>query len=221
VAVHLFEDLHALGKSPKFCARVNANDCVVNVGNKAHGVAARRGDGTFGELIPGQIAEQSSGFVVGRGLIATIEIGVECKVLAKAMIKQIDRVMTDLKSQAAQFSKGTGSQPITVALVGVNHADYAIGYEGDRANRTGRTETINPLTGKKRIKNDKHPKDEASAAVERLNAEVRRHYDEMILLRYKATNDEPFLFEWVDLDATTRDYSAALTKISRAYEQRF
>lgn len=137
------------------------------------------------------------------------------------MIKQIDRVMTDMKNQVVQFSKGTGSKPITVALVGVNHADYTVGYEGDRAYRTGRTEMIDAVTGARRVKNEKHPKDEASKAIDRLNTGVRPHYDEMILLRYKATNDEPFLFEWVDIEATRRDYSAALTKISRAYEQRF
>lgn len=217
----MFEDLYTLGKSPKFNARVDAEDRVINVSNKAHGVAARRGDGTFGEIVPGQVAERSRGYFVGRGVIATIEIGVECKVLAKAMIKQIDRVMTDMRNQVSQFSKGTGSNPITVALVGINHADYTVGYEGDRAYRTGRVESIDAATGRRRVKNDKHPKDEAGKAIDRLRVGVAPHYDEVILLRYKATNEAPFSFEWVDPEAMKRDYAAALTKISREYERRF
>jgi hypothetical protein len=46
-------------------------------------------------------------------------------------------------------------------------------------------------------------------------------YDEMIVLRYQATNEKPFPFQWVDPAATQRGYAAALTKISREYDQRF
>jgi len=96
-----------------------------------------------------------------------------------------------------------------------------IGYEGRRAYRTGLSEELDPATGNiVRIHND-HPADEAAEAIKRLNEEVRPHDDEMIVLRYKATNDKPFPFEWVNLAATQRDYAAALTKISREYEQRF
>lgn len=35
--------------------------------------------------------------------MATIEIGVEVKILAKAMIKQIDRVTGDLTKQVGQY----------------------------------------------------------------------------------------------------------------------
>ena len=65
------------------------------------------------------------------------------------------------------------------------------------------------------------PVDEAVEAIKRLTDEVRPQYDEMIVLRYKATNERPFLFEWVDLAATQRDYATVLTKISREYQQRF
>jgi hypothetical protein len=44
-------------------------------------VEARRGDGTFGEIIPGEIAIDDPGYVVARGPIATVEIGVEVKIL--------------------------------------------------------------------------------------------------------------------------------------------
>jgi hypothetical protein len=221
ICVELFEDLLALGKSKKLVKRITSQQGVVNAGNKTHGVKARRGDGTFGELVPGEKAIATKDYRVARGIIATVEIGAECKILGKAMIKQIGRVMNDMRDQVAQFRKGTGSQPITVAVVGVNHAAYTIGYEGRRAYRTGWSEELDPATGNVvRVHND-HPADEAAEAIKRLNEEVRPHYDEMIVLRYKATNDKPFPFEWVNLAATQRDYAAALTKISREYEQRF
>lgn len=200
--------------------RVQNEECLLNVLNTTHGVKSRRGDGTFGERIPDQPVEHVPGFYVGRGLIATTEIGAECKILAKAMIKQIDRVMNDMRNQVSQFGKGTGSTPITVAIVGVNHADYAVGYEGDRVYRTGKSVYIDGA-GKRKTKNDAHPKDEAAKAIERIERDVRPFYDEMVLLRYKATNDAPFTFQWVDAATTQRDYAASLVKISRVYEQRF
>lgn len=219
--MHLFEDLYALGRPPKFAERVKRDETVLNVANRAHGVDARRGDGTFGELVPGQTVLRIPGYEVGRGIIATVEIGAECKVLAKAMIKQIDRVMTDMRNQVGQFHKGTGSNPITVAIVGVNHADYTVGYEGDRAYRTGIVETIDPSTGKKKRKKEKHPIEEAAKAIERLAAGVQPFYDELIVLRYKATNEHPFDFNWVDIHEMQRNYAATLVKISREYERRF
>jgi hypothetical protein len=71
------------------------------------------------------------GYLVARGPIATVEIGVEVKVLAKAMIKQIDRVINDLRNQVVQFKRG-GGRPICVAIVGIKRADSMVGYEGDR-----------------------------------------------------------------------------------------
>ena len=44
-------------------------------------------------------------FVVARGPTANIEIGVEAKILAKAMIKQIDRVIGDLQRQVMMFRR--------------------------------------------------------------------------------------------------------------------
>ena len=60
------------------------------------GKPGRRGDGTFGELVPAAVALTEKGMLVARGPITTIEIGAETKILAKAMIKQIDRVINDL-----------------------------------------------------------------------------------------------------------------------------
>ena len=48
------------------------------------------------------------GFSVARGPVATIEIGVETKILAKAMIKQIDRVIGDLIRQTEEFKRRGG-----------------------------------------------------------------------------------------------------------------
>jgi len=95
--MHLYEDLVAIDRSPKLIeAAVHRKDRVLNVQNQRRGVAARRGDGTFGEIIPGESAITDPGYLVARGAIATVEIGIEVKILAKAMIKQIDRVINDL-----------------------------------------------------------------------------------------------------------------------------
>lgn len=182
---------------------------------------ARRGDGTFGELVPGESVVLSGDYEVGRGVIATIEIGAECKIINKAMIKQIDRTMNDLRTQTSHFKRGTGSRPITVAVVGVNHASKVVSYEGRRRYPTGWVEEVDPDTGATERMYHPHPIEEAAEAVKRLNDEVRPHYDEMILLRYSATNENPFPFSWVSESETVRDYATALTKISREYEQRF
>lgn len=132
VAMHLFEDLITVNQSPKLIeAVITRKDRVLNVQNRRRGVAARRGDGMFGEIIPGETPIIDSGYFAARGPIATVEIGVEVKVLAKAMIKQIDRVINDLRNQVVQFRRG-GGHPICVAVIGVNQAESTIGYEGDR-----------------------------------------------------------------------------------------
>ena len=64
---------------------------------------------------------------MSRGPIATVEIGVEVKVLAKAMIKQIDRVKNDLRHQVTEFKLGGGS-PICIAVVGINQAESMTSY---------------------------------------------------------------------------------------------
>ena len=88
VAMHLYEDLIGIHRSPKLTeAVVIRKDRVLNVQNKRRGVAARRGDGTFGEIIPGESPIKDGGYLVARGPIATVEIGIEVKILAKAMIQ--------------------------------------------------------------------------------------------------------------------------------------
>ncbi|HSV63289.1 MAG TPA: hypothetical protein VLH83_08070, partial [Chthoniobacterales bacterium] len=167
----------------------------------------RRGDGTFGELVPAAVALIEKGMLVARGPVATIEIGEETKILAKAMIKQIDRVITDLINQVTQFKRG-GGNPICVTFVGVNFADQYVSFEGRKKW---------PTDGKRY----KHPIQEAAQAEQRLNEKARSAFDEFQILRFRATNLRPFPFEWVDLDNTEMEYSAVLTRISREYERRF
>lgn len=208
VAVHLYEDLITINRSPKFIAEVKEHSPVVNLQNRRRGIRARRGDATFGQIIPGETAVKETGFLVGRGPIATVEIGIEVKILAKAMIKQIDRVINDLRNQPAQFKRG-GGNPICVAIVGINHAEHFIGYEGDRAF---------PTTGKGGFL---HPIQEAPEAERRLLVEAAASYDEFLILRFRASNARPFPFEWVGYSELRLDYAAALARISGEYQMRF
>jgi len=207
--MHLYEDLYALGRSPKLVRRIAGHDAVLNSQNTRTGVDARRGDGTFGELLPHAKAVVDSGFAVARGKIATIEVGIEMKIFMKAMIKQIDRVMTDLREQAKNFHSGLGN-PICVGIVGVNLAEIVTSYEG--ASRSY------PTTGRSGYL---HPIQEGVETIRRLNSDVRSSFDEFLILPFRATNVEPFAFEWVNLQETEDLYGAALARISREYESRF
>jgi len=53
--MHLYEDLVAINRSRRLMeAAIERKDRVLNVQNKRRDVTARRGDGTFGQLIPGE-----------------------------------------------------------------------------------------------------------------------------------------------------------------------
>src|ERR1043166_4780204 len=207
VASHLYEDLIALGKSEKLIERVQRHDRVVNLKNVMVGKPARRGDGTFGELAPAVVAVIEKGMLVARGPVATIEIGAETKILAKAMIKQIDRVIGDLIKQVTHFKSG-GGNPICVAFVGINFAEQYVSFEGRKRW---------PTDGKRY----KPPIQEAPQAEQRLNDKARSAFDEFQFLRFRATNTKPFPFEWVDLANSELEYSSLLTRISREYDRRF
>ncbi len=207
VAMHLYEDLVAVSRSPKLVSGIQARERVLNVQNKRRGIEARRGDGTFGELIPGAQAITDPGYVVARGPVATVDIGTEVKILAKAMIKQIDRVINDLRNQVVQFRKG--GDAICVAIVGINFADQYTSYEGERTfTTTGRGGYL-------------HPIQEAQIAERRLLADAKAAFDEFLILRFKATNAPPFPFYWLDYKNTEQDYAAILTRVSSRYQQRF
>ncbi len=207
VANQLYEDLVTLGKSAKLVARVAAHERVVNLANKTVGRPSRRGDGTLGELIPAAVAVTESGLLVARGEVANVEIGVETKILAKAMIKQIDRVIGDLGRQVEEFRK-TGGNPICVGIVGVNFARSYTSYEGSREW---------PTDGKKH----KHPVQEAAEAEKRLLAKAAPAFDEFQVLPFEATNIAPFPFEWLDYGRTVNEYGALLVRLSREYDRRF
>jgi len=207
VARHLYEDLFGISKSTLLCDRIANREHVLNVANKRKGISARRGDGTFGEGIPGIVAIVETGFDVARGEIANVEIGAEVKILAKAMIKQIDRVISDLKGQVEQFHRGAGN-PICIGIVGINSSAVCTSYEGERAFRTD---------GKRH----KHPETEAAEAEARLREHALPKFDEFLFLRYRATNEPPYSFEWTDYLDTFKEYGAVLTRISRSYDTRF
>lgn len=218
VSYHLYEDLRAVGKSQAFVTSVDNRERVLCVANKTQGITARRGDGTFGELVPGIAPTVVQGFVVARGPVANVEIGAEAKILAKAMIKQIDRVMSDLRGQVVQFKRGGGS-PICVGIVGINQASVYTSYEGEvRCPRCGEVFPLERQTNGKRYP---HPSQEAAVAESRLIAEAKPAFDEFLILRYRATNQEPYPFEWVNYDETFRDYGAILVRVSRTYDSRF
>jgi hypothetical protein len=207
VAWRLPEDLYALSRSPRLNAKIESGRCVLNVQNTLRGVKSRRGDATFGEIIPHSLALSAAGFMVKRGEIATVEIGTEVKILAKAMIKQIDRVVNDLTRQVEHF-KRAGGQPVCVGIVGVNQADRYVSHEGDKTW---------PTDGRKH----KHPIQEAAEAESRLRALAAPAFDEFLVLRFRATNEPPFIFEWADQRQTELDYGAILTRVLRKYETRF
>lgn len=207
VACQLYEDLVTVGKSTNLARRIAMKEQVVNLGNKAVGKKSRRGDGTFGELIPAAVALSEEGFVVSRGEIANIEIGAETKILAKAMIKQVDRVIGDLARQVEEFKK-TGGNPICVGIVGVNYAPSYTSYEGDREW---------PTDGRKH----RHPIQEAGEAEHRILLSATPKFDEFQILRFRATNVEPYPFEWCDHATLLKEYSALLVRLSREYDRRF
>jgi len=207
VAAFLYEDLLALDRSPKLIARIKSGRAAVNAANKTVGKRARRGDGTFGEVVPGTPVVGVAGFLVPRGQIAAVEVGAETKILAKAMMKQIERVETALIGQTAQF-KRSNRNAITVAFVGINYAPQYLSFEGTREF---------PTDGKKY----KHPIQEASEAEKRLMTVVQPHFDEFVLLKYRVSNQPPYPFEWMNEAATKLEYAAALARISKEYEARF
>ena len=207
IALHLFEDLYTLGTVPILKERITLGSHTLNLRNIAVGKPSRRGDGTFGERTPSVNPVSEAGFNVKRAPVATIEIGVETKILAKAMVKQIDRVITDLVGQVAQFKKG-GCNPITVGIVGVNFAANYVSFEGARAF---------PTDGKKY----KHPVQEAQQVIGRLRERALPCFDEFLILKFSATNKAPYEFSWIDLPTTEMEYSSLLVRVSNLYKIRF
>lgn len=205
IAIQLYEDLYSLGRSQKYRSRVDQGLSVLNVQNRRVGVNARRGDGSFGEIVAHTIPIADEGYAVKRGPIATIEIGIEVKIIHKAMLKQIERVITDMKNQVTEFKSHHGS-PITIGIVGINCASVTVTHEGpERSYKT---------TGKGGFK---HPIQEADEAERRMNALARPFFDEFLILRYDAINEAPFPFVWNNMSAATQEYAAILTRVSSRF----
>jgi hypothetical protein len=207
IADCLYEDLYAIGLSTKFNDGVDARTHVLNPKGISPGIRARRGDGSFGDLIPGAPARVVPGFVVARGPTANVEVGAEVKILAKAMIKQIDRVVGDLRRQSDQFHEKSKTA-LTVGLVGINFADHYVSYEGERQYPTDGTS------------GNLHPNQEAARA-ERELLHADDAYTELIQLGFRATNEPPFEFRWNDLARTQNDYASRLVRILRRYDSTF
>ncbi len=208
VAAELYEDLVSLARSPKLVERVMTRTRVLNTQNRTTGIRSRRGDGSFGELVPGVAPIAVAASSVARGPIATIEIGTETKVLAKAMIKQIDRVINDLTTQVRHFRQSNPTA-ITIGLVGVNHAAAYTSFEGRRRFTT---------TGKS---GHPHPAQEAPEAIKRLRTLAQPDFDHFLVLPFLATNQPPYPFAWTDADQVRREYAAMLVRVSRDYDARF
>jgi hypothetical protein len=205
IADYLYEDLYALQLSRKFNDRIDARRHVLNPKGITPGIRARRGDGSFGDLIPGSTAVVVPGFTVARGPTADVEIGAEVKILAKAMIKQIDRVIGDLGRQADEFHEKS-AHPVTVGIVGINFADRYVSHEGDR---------LYPTDGKS---GNLHPAQEAREAERRL-LRAEDSYSEFIELGFRATNEPPYDFEWVG--RAQENYAARLVRILKAYDSTY
>ena len=211
IAAMVYEDLAGMDPehgSKKLVQRLHDRSRVRNTNNTAVGLRSRRPDGAMGELIPGEKFKVAPETLVAMGPAANFEIGVEVKILAKAMIKQIDRVISDLRRQVEHF-RHDGPHCITIGIIGVNHADHYVGFEGDRPY---------PTTAKG---GNPHPSQEAEEAIRRVKERAAPDFDEFIVLRFKATNEAPFPFSWVSPAEARQQYGAALVRIARKYDQRF
>jgi hypothetical protein len=202
IADHLFDDLYEIYADSKLRTDVDSGLAVLNPKGVSPGLKARRGDGSFGPLVPGRTSVARIACPVPAGPTATVKIGAEVKILAKAMIKQIDRVTSDLCGQARHF-RTKSPHAITVGLVGINLADHYVSFEGSRRYPTGE---FGP-----------HPSQEAPEAERRLWAEAEPCYDEFLVLPFVATNEPPFDFRWWDLNTTVDRYSSMLVRVLDRY----
>lgn len=213
LSFELYEDVYAVDRSPKLRNSVDKLQRGLNAQNTRTGVSARRGDGTFGQLIPGQPHMRIPGYAIARGRVATVDIGIEVKILNKSLLKQVNDRIAGLQKQADYFVEGRDRRkrgnPITIALIGINSAKYTVGHEGERIYRTDGTSK------------QPHPAQEADAAERRVRDEISPFFDETIILRFRAINDSPYPFEWVDNIRTESEYAASLVRIAGEFERRF
>lgn len=205
VARIFYEDLYTLNRSQVFQERVDKQHCVVNTLNTVTGKKSRRGDGLFGEALPGSIPELQAGHNVAVGPTANVQIGIEVKIVARSMVKQVDRVIGDLPRQASVFRRANPSA-IAIGIVGVNHAEKYISYERNCTYLAEGREA---------------PVAEAPRIIERLRNEAGPSHDEFLILPFRASNADPYPFAWVDLPSTRDELNAALLRTLRLYELQF
>ena len=204
IADYLFDDLYELDATSRLRLDVDAGRVALNPKGLSPGLKARRGDGSFGPVVPGYSPHPYPGHTVPVAPTAEVDIGAEVKILAKAMIKQIDRVTSDLCGQAAHF-KRKSPDALAVGIVGLNMASEYLSYEGDRRYPTG---PFGP-----------HPVQEAAEAERRLRLDAEPCYREFLVLPFRANNRPPFDFEWVDPRRVTDEYASTLRRLIRAYER--
>ncbi|HVL53733.1 MAG TPA: hypothetical protein VM344_05680 [Vitreimonas sp.] len=204
IADFLFDDLYLLDPTSRFHLDVDAGRIALNPKGVSPGLRARRGDGSFGPVVPGYTPLPYIGHVIPVSPTAEVDLGAEVKILAKAMIKQIDRVISDLCGQSREF-KTKSPDALTIGLIGLNVADRYVSFEGARRYPTG---DYGP-----------HPYQEAPEAERRLLASAEPCYQEFLILPFRASNDPPFQFDWARERETRDRYGAMLTRLLRSYER--
>jgi hypothetical protein len=215
VAYELYEDILDLDRSELLSRRIAAKTHVLNTSNRTFGKPSRRGDGTFGELVPTETPITVPGYRVARGPTATLEIGAECKIICVAQGRQVDRVISDLSEQVTSF-RTSNRNAVTFALIGVNRAPCYRSIEGARKSQG--EWRITRTTGKG---STKHPAQEADKTIAGLRTRIAGRFDEFLVFEFIATNEEPYEFSWVDEANVRRLYASAITRIAREYKQRF
>ena len=203
IADFLFDDLYDVSDDSKLRKDVDAGLVALNQKGISPGLRARRGDVSFGPVVPGYRPRPYEGHVVPIAPTAAVDLGAEVKILAKSMIKQIDRVISDLCGQSREF-KTKSPDAIGVGIVGLNLTDRYVSYEGDRSYPTGG-------------KGGPHPVQEAHEAERRLLDRAEPCYDEFIVLPFRATNVPPYPFEWVTPQITRDRYASMLVRLLRLY----
>lgn len=205
IADFLFDDLYLLRAGGRLRADVDAGEVALNPKGVSPGVKTRRGDGSFGPVVPGHTVKSYAGHVVPVATTAEVDIGAEVKILAKAMIKQVDRVISDLCRQAQHF-KTKSPTAMPVGIVGINMANHYVSFERDRSY---------PTDGRQAP----HPIQEAHEAERRLLERAEPCFDEFLVLPFRATNESPYPFEWVNPSATRDRYAAMLVRLLRSYDR--
>jgi hypothetical protein len=177
---------------------------VVNRGGKIHTPKAiRRNDSILGRPPAGfTLAPLSPGFSVFEGPVADPRVGCEVKILAKSQLKQIGRVISDLERFVDRM-KSLNQRCLNVAVVGVNYESDYVGWEGERPYR-------HKLTS-----------NEPEIVSARLTEALLNRYDELLILRFRATNQPAYPFDWLHPKQVDLDYGAALTRIGELYQGRF